>query len=119
MAIDYKNIPYCGDTKMTYLRIMCDKNNIEAKIVSNIGKQDIISCRFKKGLTEFVFEFPSADFFADTHATERRLTMMVCWAFNIRATDDESARMIFQALRTLQEGESNVNASQTPYRCKR
>ena len=107
MAIEYSSIASCGDTKMTYLRIMCDKNNIRVKITSNIGKQDIISCRFQKGTTELCFELPSNDFLSDTKDTERRLTMLVCWAFKIRATNDNSARMIFQALEKAQTGGAN------------
>lgn len=107
MAIEYSSIAGCGDTKMTYLRIMCDKNNIKIKIASNIGKQDIISCRFQKETTELCLELPSSDFLSDTQATERRLTMLVCWAFKIRVQNDDSARMIFQALRNAQKGVAN------------
>lgn len=107
MAIEFDSIAGCGDTKMTYLRILCDKNNIEVKIASNIGKQDIISCRFQKGTTEVCLELPSSDFLSDAKATERRLTMLVCWAFKIRVSNDDSARMIFQALRNAQEGGAN------------
>lgn len=107
MAIEFSSIAGCGDTKMTYLRIMCDKNNIKIKITSNIGKQDIISCRFQNGTTELCLELPSSDFLSDTQATERRLTMLVCWAFKIRAENDDSARMIFHALRDAQKGETD------------
>ena len=107
MAIEFSSIAGCGDTKMTYLRIMCDKNNIKVKITSNISKQDTISCRFQKGRTELRLELPSSDFLSDIQATERRLTMLICWAFKIRVSSDESARMIFQALRNAQEGGTN------------
>lgn len=107
MAIEFSSIAGCGDTKMTCLRIMCDKKNIKVKITSNIGKQDIISCRFQKGATELCLEIPSSDFLTDVAATERRLTMLVCYAFKIRVTNNDSARMIFQALQNAQKGGTN------------
>jgi len=107
MAIEFSSIAGCGDTKMTYLRIMCEKNNIKVRIMSDISKQDTISCRFQKGTTELCLELPSNDFLSDVQATERRLTMLVCWAFKIRVSSDDSARMIFQALRNAQEGGTN------------
>ena len=107
MAIEFSSIPGCGDTNMTCLRLMCDRKNIKVKITSNIGKQDIISCRFQKGTTELCLELPSSDFLSDVKSTERRLTMLVCWAFKIRVENDDNARMIFYALQDAQKGGAN------------
>lgn len=106
MAIKYSSIAGCGDTKMTYLRSMCDKNNIKVKITSNISKQDTISCRFSKGLTELCLEMPSSDFLSNTIATEHRLVMLVGRAFRARIPED-CIKMIFQHLQSDQKGGAN------------
>ena len=105
MAIEYSSIAGCGDTKMTYLRSMCEKNNIKIKITSNISKQDTISCRFSKGRTELCLEMPSNDFLADTKATERRLVMFVYWGFNVKADSVRNAVLTFNAVEDVQSGE--------------
>lgn len=105
MAIEFSSIVGCGDTKMTYLRMMCDKNNIKVKITSNIGKQDTISCRFQKGTTEVCLDMPSNDFLSDTKATERRLVMLIYWAFNVKADSVRNAILTFQAVEDAQKGE--------------
>lgn len=104
MSISFDHIVNCGDTKMTYLRILCDNNSIESRIMSDIDSPDRVVCRFTRGSQEVKLKIPSREFLADTSAMERRLVMIVCWTFGIRATDDESARLIFQAVRGLQDG---------------
>lgn len=104
MAISFEHIANCGETKMTYLRILCDNNSIRARIMSDVDVPDRIICHFTRENQEVKLKIPSLKFFADTKDTERRLVMIVCWAFGIRATSDESAQLIFKAVRGLQDG---------------
>lgn len=104
MAISFEHIANCGETKMTYLRTLCDNNNIEVRIMSDVDKPDRIVCRFTRENKEVKLKLPAREFFADTKDTERRLVMIVCWSFGIRATSDDSAQLIFKAVRGLQDG---------------
>ena len=104
MAISFEHIGNCGETKMTYLRLLCDNNNIQTCIMSDMDNPDRVICRFTRGSKEVKLKFPAGEFFADTKDTERRLAMIICWSFGIRATSDESAQLIFKAIRGLQDG---------------
>lgn len=104
MAISFEHIRNCGETKMTYLRILCNNNNIQTCIMSDVDNPDRVICRFTRGSKEVKLKLPASEFFADTKEAERRLVMIICWSFGIRATSDESAQLIFKTIRGLQDG---------------